>query len=95
MTTHTIKRSDMVRLGACKSGLAMHDRFAKDQGNNSEDTIYPDGWTWLHTAWLYQVNARSAYWMEENNLIPINDIPDPDVKAMVEKARAALKKPKA
>ena len=84
----------MVTLGACKRGIEMHDSFAKGQGNNSPDTIYPDGWTWLHTAWLYQVNARSAYWLEEHNLVPANDILDPEIKKMVDAARAALKKSK-
>lgn len=93
MAAVIIKRDQMVALGACGKGLELHDKFAAAQGN-APDTVYPDGWTWLHTAWLYQSNSRFAYWLESNNLVPINDIPDPDIKILVDRARAAIKKTK-
>lgn len=93
---YIMKRKDLLALEACTAGLEMFDKFAKGQGD-SEQLIYPDGWTPVHTVFIYHLNARIAYWLEYNNIAPTNEldtIEDPESRAMVKRLREILKKSK-
>src|SRR6185369_2943707 len=76
-TPHVVRRSDLVRLGACEAGLKIHDAVSVGQGTTATgDNVYPDGWTPMHSAILWSTDAPFLIWLEKKGLIPVHEFPD-------------------
>ena len=77
MISVTIYRSRLVRLGACKGGLALYDDIAALQPESDprrSGRIRIARWTPLHAIWIRQTHPSFATWLEHRDLIPLANL---------------------
>jgi hypothetical protein len=54
--------------------IELFDRRVRDQGHGGPDLIFPDGWTELHSVFLYQRQPLMHQWLMKHGLIPRDDV---------------------
>jgi hypothetical protein len=74
MSAFTIKRSDILRYGACKRGIDVFDQVVQDQGLGGTDLVLADGWTELHSVYMYQVYPDFHQWLMQKGFIPPDNV---------------------
>jgi hypothetical protein len=87
MITVTIFRDQLVRLGACSSGLAFFDGFLAAQGRKK--SVKVRDWTLAHQFWLISAAPSFASWARDKGLVPFLPAPNVDL-AGVDLTRANL-----
>jgi hypothetical protein len=70
MAEFRIKRSDILSFKACEAGVVIFDQIALDQNHGESDIILLDGWTELHSIFMYQLYPVFHKWLMEKKLIP-------------------------
>jgi hypothetical protein len=54
--------------------IELFDKRVKEQGLDPEDLVFPDGWTELHSIFLYQRQPKIHKWLMDHGLIPRDDV---------------------
>lgn len=58
----------------CKEGVELFDQIAAEQGHGEPDLIFPDGWTELHSVYMYQMYPGFQVWLMRRRLIPADRV---------------------
>ncbi len=64
-------RSELEELGACQEGLAL---FFLRVGQNSAESVYPNGWTVADSQRVFSSSPRFLTWLEKRGLVPIHEM---------------------
>lgn len=73
MTEFRIKRTELMGRQPAPQWVRWFDQVARDRGD-SADLVWPDGWTELHSFWLYQLDPQFHQWLMNRGLIPRDQV---------------------
>ena len=77
MAEFRITRESTARMPRCNPYfMVMFDLIVKQQDSGEPDMVFPDGWTELHSIFLYQREPSAHQWLMTRGLIPKDRVAD-------------------